>query len=160
MTELRPLKPGIYRISSVTVNDPDPGIGGLYATSHSVGETITANAAPPFVHEQNWRVTRDSEGTYFIIAVEPGGTEDHGFSFREFKEDEPIILDKPKKFVIEFFSVPNIYRIRAVQGPIGVDWFVGVSEAHGVKDLVLKSFPVVREPPFSAPTWQFDQLFD
>jgi hypothetical protein len=42
--------------------------------------------------------------------VEPDGGEDNGFSFRQFKVDEPIILDQPKEFTIDFVGAPNVYR--------------------------------------------------
>jgi hypothetical protein len=65
MTKRSPLKPGIYRLRSVTVDHPDPGIGGLYATGHGVGETVRPfPESPPFVDRQNVRLI-----VKFVIAA-------------------------------------------------------------------------------------------
>lgn len=51
MTET--IKPGLYRLRSVTVDHPNPGPGGMYATGNGVDEPVKPfPQSPPFMDRQ------------------------------------------------------------------------------------------------------------
>jgi len=151
MAEGLKLDSGIYRIKIVRPDDLG-SIGGEYATGQVPQRPVKAFAdRPPFSENQIWEVIVNKSNDTGIIKWLPPADEPKEFwSYRQRKDHEPIILDQPKEF--SFISVGPNYIIRAVRdGPVGVDYDVGVSEDQ---TLVLQSVPV-NVSIESRPLWQF-----
>ncbi|KAF8886210.1 peptidase inhibitor clitocypin-domain-containing protein [Infundibulicybe gibba] len=154
---------GVYIIREVTYKDPNPGVGGMYATgNHPKGPVIAAPQTPDFFEFQRWKVTHAGPGpeeyTLELVAIttNPGR---RGFSWPGETPDrgEPVILDGDlKRFTLNLVKIPgtdDIYQIRPVVNHVGVDIFVGARRG-GPPVLDFQYFPV-GAPQEEKPVWKF-----
>ncbi|KDQ11315.1 hypothetical protein BOTBODRAFT_177358 [Botryobasidium botryosum FD-172 SS1] len=130
------LQDGRYRLRSVYTNNPNPGVGGAYATGGDPSQPVTTTAEVPHTFDkQVWDIVKNPEqtgsaDTYKINYV--GHSAHHlkeGFSYASLDQDAPITLGPPKDFTFELWpGTSDVYVIRPIEPPSGFDICVGVTE--------------------------------
>ncbi|KDQ11346.1 hypothetical protein BOTBODRAFT_135853 [Botryobasidium botryosum FD-172 SS1] len=150
---LRPsFQPGRYRLRAVLTSDPDPSVGGLFATGGDPSQPITtAPNDPRFADRQTWDIVENKdenkdehkgEKTYKIIYA---GKE--GFSYASTDKGAPITLGPPKDFTLRLWPGTDVYVIRPTEFPItdGFDICVGIMKDQSELDIHY-SFPASARP--------------
>ncbi|KDQ11316.1 hypothetical protein BOTBODRAFT_35400 [Botryobasidium botryosum FD-172 SS1] len=156
------LQDGRYRIRSVSTSQPNPGVGGMFATANGPAQDLTAVAAvPEYFENQTWAIEKYKDVDFYTIKwVEKDTTsEEEGFSYDKWDQDAPITLGAPGDFTLE--QVPGtdaVYIIRPVEAKpvVGVDVCVGTGEGNKI---VIKH--VILAGPSSTettPAWGFYRL--
>ncbi|KAF8882116.1 peptidase inhibitor clitocypin-domain-containing protein [Infundibulicybe gibba] len=149
---------GRYVIEYVTYDNLDD-LGGMYITRKGVQEPLfMAPQVPPLIEQQDWKVTRGSDGsnTYILTRFFDGPGAD-GFSWKD-ENPDTIILDEPRQFTLN--QVPpedvggrqDIYWIRPVTFIIGVDRCVGRDDR--TEEVRVYTFPI-EAPLRDRPIWKF-----
>jgi len=157
-----PITENICTLRAVTVEHPDPGPGGMYATSAGVGNPIdTAPNSPGYIDNQYWRFVHAENATWKIINVPyKNGTEsvnnvgEPGFTNENARDHTLVTLTNTASAykVSEDKDKDNVVVIRPANPPggVGVDWVVGYSDEKKVE---IVAIPVVEHPP-PTPAWK------
>nr|3H6R_B Chain B, Clitocypin analog [Clitocybe nebularis] len=146
------LEDGTYRLRAVTTHNPDPGVGGEYATVEGARQPVQAEPnTPPFFERQIWQVTRNADGQYTIKYQGLNAPFEYGFSYDQLEPNAPVIAGDPKEYILQLVpSTADVYIIRAPIQRVGVDVEVGVQG----NTLVYKFFPVDGSGG-DRPAWRF-----
>ncbi|KAF8594639.1 hypothetical protein BDV93DRAFT_160201 [Ceratobasidium sp. AG-I] len=152
--------PGVYLLRAVTVQNPNPGVGGVYATSAGIGKRIeTAANTSSYADNQYWRLERAGGDTWQIIKSPPpnaagsqaeiGGP---GFTNGNVHPHAPVTLTNTASAYKLSERGGDVYVISPANHPggVGADWVVGRSEEN---TLEIVSIPVIENPP-PTPAWE------
>ncbi|KDQ15165.1 hypothetical protein BOTBODRAFT_54798 [Botryobasidium botryosum FD-172 SS1] len=158
---LQPVFPeGRFRLRAVTTSDPDPGIGGVFATGGDPFHVVTtAPHSPPFADRQTWDIVKNKdEDTYKIYYAGQTPHPKEGLHYASLDAGAPIVLGSPKDFTFELWPGTDVYVIRPVGAPPGPDTVVGVTEHPGqlTQTLVVgRLFPgTPTQPKEVRPAWK------
>ncbi|KAF8594640.1 hypothetical protein BDV93DRAFT_611790 [Ceratobasidium sp. AG-I] len=161
-----PINGKIYTMRAVTVEDPNPGPGGMYATSAGIDQPIQAGAqVPDLFDKQYWRFEEVEGNVWQIINVSPPHTADSairvggpGFTSTDVKPGDAVTLTNTAssyKILQDIHVGGNeIIVISPADAPerTGATWVVGSCEGTEVK---IVSIPVIRDP-LPTPAWSLN----
>ncbi|KDQ06488.1 hypothetical protein BOTBODRAFT_181557 [Botryobasidium botryosum FD-172 SS1] len=128
---LQPAFPeGRFRLRAVTTSDPDPGVGGVFATGGDPSQPVTtAPDEPGFADRQIWHIVKNEyEDAYKIYYAGQTPHPKEGFTYASLDAGVPITLGAPKDFTFKLWPGTDAYAIRPVGAPPGPDdTIVGVT---------------------------------
>ncbi|KDQ06487.1 hypothetical protein BOTBODRAFT_149665 [Botryobasidium botryosum FD-172 SS1] len=156
---LQPAFPeGRFRLRAVTTSDPNPGVGGVFATGSDPSEPVTtAPDSPRFADRQTWHIVKNKdENTYKIHYAGQTPHPKEGFTYASLDSGTPITLGAPKDFTFELWPGTDVYVIRPVGAPPGPETVVGVRDVDSTGTLVIERiFPgTPTSPKLDLPAWK------